>query len=303
MARTAWDRRPLLLGMVHLLPLPGSPRHRPERGLAGARWLDQAVRDATLLAEAGFDGVIVENLGDAPFFGDDVPDVTVAALGVAAHAVRRTLPRGALLGVNVLRNDARAALAIAAVADADLVRVNVLTGAVVTDQGLLQGHGAEVLRERRCLAPQVRVLADVRVKHAAPLAERPLADEVADLVERGGADALVVSNHGGRQLDGAPSAIEALPAIVDAVGQNIEVHMDSGIRSGQDVLKAWALGARGTYIGRAFLWGLGAAGEAGVAKALQIIHKELDLTMAFCGHTRIGTVDKGILRPGTYPIV
>lgn len=127
--------------------------------------------------------------------------------------------------------------------------------------------------------------------------------EDARLAVDSGADALVVSNHGGRQLDGAPSAIEALPAIVDAVGQNIEVHMDSGIRSGQDVLKAWALGARGTYIGRAFLWGLGAAGEAGVAKALQIIHKELDLTMAFCGHTRIGTVDKGILRPGTYPIV
>ena len=127
--------------------------------------------------------------------------------------------------------------------------------------------------------------------------------EDAKLAVASGADALIVSNHGGRQLDGAPSAIEALPAIVDAVGQNIEVHMDSGIRSGQDVLKAWALGARGTYIGRAFLWGLGAAGEAGVAKALQIIHKELDLTMAFCGHTRIGTVDKGILRPGTYPIV
>ena len=127
--------------------------------------------------------------------------------------------------------------------------------------------------------------------------------EDARLAVDSGADALIVSNHGGRQLDGAPSAIEALPAIVDAVGQNIEVHMDSGIRSGQDVLKAWALGARGTYIGRAFLWGLGAAGEAGVAKALQIIHKELDLTMAFCGHTRIGTVDRGILRPGTYPIV
>jgi L-lactate dehydrogenase (cytochrome) len=115
-----------------------------------------------------------------------------------------------------------------------------------------------------------------------------------------GADALIVSNHGGRQLDGAPSAITALPAIVDAVGHQIEVHMDSGIRSGQDVLKAWALGARGTYIGRAFLWGLGAAGEAGVAKALQIIHKELDLTMAFCGHTQIGTVDRAILRPGTF---
>lgn len=88
---------------------------------------------------------------------------------------------------------------------------------------------------------------------------------------------------------------------IGAVGQQIEVHMDSGIRSGQDVLKAWALGARGTYIGRAFLWGLGAAGEAGVTKALQIIHKELDTTMAFCGHTKIGTVDKSILRPGTYP--
>ncbi|HPZ58787.1 MAG TPA: alpha-hydroxy-acid oxidizing protein, partial [Ottowia sp.] len=126
--------------------------------------------------------------------------------------------------------------------------------------------------------------------------------EDARLAVDSGADALVVSNHGGRQLDGAPSAIAALPGIVDAVGSQIEVHMDSGIRSGQDVLKAWALGARGTYIGRAFLWGLGAAGEAGVTKALQIIHKELDLTMAFCGHTRIETVDTGIFRPGTHPV-
>ncbi len=125
--------------------------------------------------------------------------------------------------------------------------------------------------------------------------------EDARLAVDSGADALIVSNHGGRQLDGAPSAIRALPAIVDAVGKDIEVHMDGGIRSGQDVLKAWALGARGTYVGRAFLWGLGAAGEAGVTKALQIIHKELDLTMAFCGHTQIGTVDRAILRPGTFP--
>ena len=116
-----------------------------------------------------------------------------------------------------------------------------------------------------------------------------------------GADALIVSNHGGRQLDGAQSSIEALPSIVAAVGSRIEVHMDGGIRSGQDVLKAWALGARGTYIGRAFLYGLGAMGQEGVTKALQIIHKELDLTMAFCGHTRIGTVDRGILLPGTVP--
>ncbi len=116
-----------------------------------------------------------------------------------------------------------------------------------------------------------------------------------------GADAIVVSNHGGRQLDGAQSSIEALPAIAEAVGQRIEVHMDGGIRSGQDVLKARALGARAVYIGRAMAYGLGAMGEAGVSKALELIHKELDITMAFCGHTDINTVDRSILLPGTYP--
>ncbi|NBQ88651.1 MAG: alpha-hydroxy-acid oxidizing protein [Betaproteobacteria bacterium] len=125
--------------------------------------------------------------------------------------------------------------------------------------------------------------------------------EDARLAVQSGADALIVSNHGGRQLDGAESSIGALPAVVDAVGSQIEVHMDSGIRSGQDVLRAIALGARGCYIGRAFLYGLGAMGEAGVSKALEIIHKELDLTMAFCGRTQISQVDKGILLPGNYP--
>ena len=124
----------------------------------------------------------------------------------------------------------------------------------------------------------------------------------ARLAVQSGADALIVSNHGGRQLDGAQSSIEALPAIVDAVGGQIEVHMDGGIRSGQDVLKAVALGAKGTYIGRAMLYGLGAMGEAGVTRALQIIHKELDITMAFCGRTDIGQVDREILLPGTYPV-
>jgi L-lactate dehydrogenase (cytochrome) len=125
--------------------------------------------------------------------------------------------------------------------------------------------------------------------------------EDARLAVDSGADALIVSNHGGRQLDGAPSSISALPAIVDAVGSQIEVHMDGGIRSGQDVLKARALGAHGTYIGRAYIYGLGALGEAGVTQALEIIRKELDLTMAFCGHTDINKVDKGILLPGTIP--
>jgi L-lactate dehydrogenase (cytochrome)/glycolate oxidase len=126
--------------------------------------------------------------------------------------------------------------------------------------------------------------------------------EDAQLAVDAGADAIVVSNHGGRQLDGAPSSIEALPPIVDAVGAKTEVWMDGGIRSGQDVLKAWALGARGTLIGRAMAYGLGAMGEAGVTKALQLIHKELDVTMAFCGHTDIRNVDKSILLAGTYPV-
>jgi L-lactate dehydrogenase (cytochrome) len=124
--------------------------------------------------------------------------------------------------------------------------------------------------------------------------------EDARLAVQSGADALIVSNHGGRQLDGAPSSIRALPAIVDAVGDQIEVHMDGGIRSGQDVIKAIALGAKGVYIGRPFLYGLGAMGEAGVTKCLDIIRNELDLTMAFCGLTDIKKVDQRILIPGTY---
>ncbi|MGZ3239713.1 MAG: alpha-hydroxy acid oxidase [Burkholderiaceae bacterium] len=127
-----------------------------------------------------------------------------------------------------------------------------------------------------------------------------LDSEDARLATRSGADALIVSNHGGRQLDGAQSSIAALPEIVDAVGDKIEVHMDGGIRSGQDVIKALALGAKGVYLGRAFLYGLGAQGEAGVSKCLEIIRKELDLTMAFCGLTDVRKVDKNILLPGTY---
>lgn len=122
----------------------------------------------------------------------------------------------------------------------------------------------------------------------------------ARLAANSGADALVVSNHGGRQLDGAVSSIKALPGIVDAVGKDIEVWVDGGIRSGQDVLKAWALGAKGTLIGRPFLNGLGAMGEAGVTKCLEIIHRELDVTMAFTGHRDIQNVTKDILYPGTY---
>ncbi len=124
--------------------------------------------------------------------------------------------------------------------------------------------------------------------------------EDARMAAQSGADALIVSNHGGRQLDGADSSINALPAIMDVVGDRMEVHLDGGIRSGQDVIKALALGARGVYIGRAFLYGLGAMGEEGVTRVLEIIRKELDITMALCGLTDVQKVDKGILLPGTY---
>jgi L-lactate dehydrogenase (cytochrome) len=127
-----------------------------------------------------------------------------------------------------------------------------------------------------------------------------LDEEDARLAANSGADALVVSNHGGRQLDGAISSIAALPGIVNAVGNDIEVWMDGGIRSGQDVLKAWALGARGTMIGRPFLYGLGAMGEAGVTKCLEIIQNELDITMAHVGHRDIQNVTTDILYPGTF---
>lgn len=121
--------------------------------------------------------------------------------------------------------------------------------------------------------------------------------EDARLAANSGADALIVSNHGGRQLDGAPSSIAALPGIVAAVGRQIEVHMDGGVRSGQDVLRAVALGARGVYIGRPFLYGLGAMGEAGVTRCLDIIRNELDISMAFCGKRDIQQVSSEILLP------
>jgi L-lactate dehydrogenase (cytochrome) len=128
-----------------------------------------------------------------------------------------------------------------------------------------------------------------------------LDEEDARRAVESGADALVVSNHGGRQLDGARSSIAALPGIVDAVGKDIEVWMDGGIRSGQDVLRAWALGARGTLVGRPFLYGLGAMGEAGVTRCLEILQREMDLTMAFCGHRELAQVTEDVLLPSCRP--
>jgi membrane complex biogenesis BtpA family protein len=178
-----------LIGVCHLPPLPGSPRAASDAMRAATL---RAARDAEILARAGFDALVVENFGDAPFFRDDVPDVTVAAMTVCALAAREAAPRLAL-GINVLRNDARAALAVAAASGASFVRVNVLSGARVTDQGIVEGRAAEVLRERASIAKNVRIFADVAVKHSAPLAPATLEQDARELVERSLADAVLVT--------------------------------------------------------------------------------------------------------------
>ncbi|MDJ0521080.1 MAG: BtpA/SgcQ family protein [Planctomycetota bacterium] len=197
--------------MVHLGPTPGAPAHDGTTG-----WLDRAVEDAAALVEAGFGAVLVENFGDKPFFAGRVPPETVAAVTHAAARVRERLPAGTALGINVLRNDAEAALAVAAAVGADFIRVNVLAGAAVTDQGVIEGRAADVVRMRARLAPSVRIFADLRVKHARPLVERSLAGEARELVERAGADAVIVSG----SATGRPVDMGKLAAVRSAVGSH-----------------------------------------------------------------------------------
>ncbi len=196
--------------MVHLGALPGSPRYADD--LKGV--IDRAVTDARLLANAGFDALMVENFGDAPFFAEDVPKVTIAAMTRAVQSVADAVDLP--LGVNVLRNDALGALAVAAATGAAFVRVNVLSGLMYTDQGPIVGKAAEVARFRDQVAPGVRVLADVFVKHATPPPGASIEQSTEDLVERGLADAVVVSGSStGRQPD--LSRIEAVRSAAGSV--------------------------------------------------------------------------------------
>lgn len=200
---------PGLIGMVHLAPLPGSPRF----GGSMDAVVDRALRDAAVLTDAGFAALMVENFGDAPFHADDVPPVTVAAMARIVTELRTVTP--AALGVNVLRNDALAALGVAAACGADLIRVNVLTGTMYTDQGVITGRAAAVARERARTAPGVLVLADVFVKHATPPPGLTLEQSAIDTWERGGASALVLSGTGtGRPVD--PDDLERVRAAVGA---------------------------------------------------------------------------------------
>lgn len=189
----AWQNIPhVIVGMLHALPLPGAPRFDGNLERVHARVLS----DAEALVSGGVHALLLENFGDAPFYPDRAPASTVAHLTALASAVRQrfALP----LGINVLRNDGCSALAVAQAVGASFIRVNVLCGARVTDQGVISGIAHDLLRERAALrAEHVRILADVNVKHAVALgAARPIEDELADTIKRGGADGVVISGAG-----------------------------------------------------------------------------------------------------------
>ena len=217
-----------VIGMVHLRPLPGAPKAPTDGAAAMDTVLERAVADVRALERGGVDGVMIENFGDAPFHPDDVPKHTVAATTRAAAAVAdtTTLP----IGINVLRNDAKAAVSVAAAVDAAFVRVNVHTGARVTDQGIVEGRAHETLRLRERLGVDVGIFADTDVKHSAPLTpETYSAESFADTAERGLADAVIASGSGtGAAIDHA-----ALEAVVDERAQNgleTPVFVGSGVR-------------------------------------------------------------------------
>jgi membrane complex biogenesis BtpA family protein len=187
--RTGWmsDNRPAI-GMVHLQPLPGSPAcEEPLPTIITA-----ALHDAETLVEGGMDGLLIENFGDAPFYPDRVPPVTIASMTAVAVEIRRRFD--VPLGINVLRNDGRSALAISLACGANFIRVNILCGARVTDQGVIEGHAHRLLRERQRLGVEaIHVWADVQVKHSGPLAPRPLREEVEEVIQRGFADAVIIT--------------------------------------------------------------------------------------------------------------
>lgn len=185
----AGRRRPLFFGMVHLKPLPGSPLY--DGDFDGV--LRAAVNDLTALLEGGADGAIMENYFDAPYFPDRVPPITIAAMTSAATLLRSHISEDFLLGINVLRNDAVAALSIASVVGASFIRVNVHSGSSITDQGIITGAAHETMRLRSLLDAPVAVLADVAVKHASTLGSRSLEQEALDVYERGFADGLLVT--------------------------------------------------------------------------------------------------------------
>ena len=176
-----------VIGMLHIPALPGSPQNK----LGFANTVDWVLRDAKALSDGGIDGLILENFGDVPFYPRRVPPHTVAFMAVLAREVKLHVDRP--LGINVLRNDSASALAIAAAVAAEFIRVNIYTGARLTDQGVIEGVAHRLLRYRKLLGCNVKIFADVDVKHSAPLAVRDLSDEVEETILRGCADGIIVT--------------------------------------------------------------------------------------------------------------
>lgn len=221
---SARSELPHLIGVIHLQALPGSARYAGSL----ARILDAASRDTEALVSAGFDGILVENFGDAPFTRGSVGPETVAAMTTAVRRVRGIAPT-IPVGVNVLRNDARAALAVAMATEATMVRINVHMGARVTDQGIIEGEAHETLRYRRAIgADSVRLLCDVAVKHSAPVAARPIAEEAKELVSRGLADAVLVTGSGTGSAVDARELSQVLGAVADSDAGGAPVFIASG---------------------------------------------------------------------------
>jgi len=242
-----WGEIKPVVGMVHLLPLPGSPAW----GLSMDQVVERACLDARCLAGAGFSGVLVENFGDAPFFPSSVPPETVAAMGVVVREVAREVATP--VGVNVLRNDAAAALAVATAAGAQFMRVNVHTGSMYTDQGLLEGRAHETLRLREALGSPCSILADVLVKHATPPPGLTLEAASADTWLRGMADGLILTGTG----TGAPVNMDDLQRARAALPPEAPLWVGSGATA--ETASSLLAEADGVIVGSA----LQAQGRAG----------------------------------------
>jgi membrane complex biogenesis BtpA family protein len=237
------DRRHIVIGMIHLPPLPGAPMYRGQ-SLEAIR--DHVLRDVETLVAGGVHGLMIENFGDVPFYPGRVPACVIAHMTMLAAEVRRAAPQ-LPLGINVLRNDGLSALAVAHAVGASFIRVNVLCSARVTDQGIIQGIAHDLLRERAALSAmeQIKILADVDVKHSAPLAPRPLQDEVDDLIERALANAVIVSGAG----TGKATDPQKVRQVKDATAGRVPVLIGSGITA--ETLKDFVPHAEGFIVGTA----------------------------------------------------
>lgn len=209
-----------IIGMIHLLPLPGSPRYAGKI----SEIIDRACKDAETLQEGGVDGVIVENYGDLPFF-EQVPSETVAAMAAIAMKIKGVIDLP--IGINVLRNDGVAAISIAAAIDADFIRVNVHTGVVLTEQGLIPGCAAEIARQKACLRTKALIFADVAVKHGRGLIDVPIGDLVRETILRGLADGVILTG----KATGLPTDLKIVRQVKGEIPE-ITVLVGSGVSEG-----------------------------------------------------------------------